>query len=258
MPRIKFIYGNNKLEMNINENDLLISVMKIYSDYITKDINKLYFLYKGKSLKLDSELKINQFKKINIIISVFNIKNSNDKKILNQIVCPKCANLACLNINDKKFSISNCINHHIINNISLKGLINNFYINENLIKCKLCGNKKNLYDNIYVNKDNEHICLLCRKSHITVPYYIIDNNKYYNCFLHQNIFSSYCQKCNQNLCDKCEENHKSHNIITFKQIMPNTYKIDEIKQNLNNSLINIELFKNEILIINDILNSNIS
>ena len=98
MPRIKFIYGNNKLEMNINENDLLISVMKIYSDYITKDINKLYFLYKGKSLKLDSELKINQFKKINIIISVFNIKNSNEKKILNQIVCPKCANLACLNI----------------------------------------------------------------------------------------------------------------------------------------------------------------
>ena len=48
MPRIKFIYRNNKLELNIKETDLLISLLKIYSDYITKDINKLCFYIKEK------------------------------------------------------------------------------------------------------------------------------------------------------------------------------------------------------------------
>ena len=55
------------------------------------------------------------------------------------------------------------------------------------------------------------------------------------------LFNSFCNKCNKNLCNKCENDHMKHskNIIFFKAIIPNTKSINDIKND-------IKIFKNNL------------
>ena len=87
----------------------------------------------------------------------------------------------------------------------------------------------------------------------------IEKRKYV-CCKHNESYISYCEKCNQDLCMSCEINHNNHNIIYFGKIMPDLnevnksikkfeeyieklkYSIEEIKNKLNEIIINIEIF----------------
>ena len=82
------------------------------------------------------------------------------------------------------------------------------------------------------------------------------------CCKHNESYISYCEKCNQDLCMSCEKSHNNHNIIYFGRIMPDLNEvnksikkfeeyievlkknIEEIKNKLNEIVINVENFYN--------------
>ena len=103
MTKVKFIYIRNTYEMiNIKDELLLSDLILKYCSIINQDKNELYFLYKGKVLSLDKNIKIKEMNNKNIIISIFkiNYEKNNNKEILNHIICPECEdsfNLVLLN-----------------------------------------------------------------------------------------------------------------------------------------------------------------
>ena len=96
----------------------------------------------------------------------------------------------------------NCLkNHHQLIDISLNCFNEIKYIDESLINCQKCENNKCYYNNFYICSNNQYIC----------PLYLKDNEYRFNyCINHSLNYISYCNNCNSNLCEKCEEEHKNH------------------------------------------------
>ena len=112
MPKIIFIYRENKYEMVIEDRNL--NIFYEYSKIVNVKINDLLFLYKGKNISLFNSQIIISILKNNktIIISVYNL-NINHKidNIYENLICPNCKNLTFLNYNEN--NINNCKNKHI-------------------------------------------------------------------------------------------------------------------------------------------------
>ena len=77
------------------------------------------------------------------------------------------------------------------------------------------------------------------KNHDLINY----DDKNYICEKHNITYIAYCEKCKENICKYCEENHKKHKIISYEKLI-----LDDIKK--NNMLKQFENTKNKI--INDI------
>ena len=92
MVNIKFIYGYKIFEMIVEDKLILIkNVLLKFTSKIFKDINDLYFYYKGKELSYKNNEKILNLKNLNnkdIIINVINLIKVKKNKKLNQIICP--------------------------------------------------------------------------------------------------------------------------------------------------------------------------
>ena len=171
--------------------------------------------------------------------------NNKNKRILNNIICPKCKeslNLVLLNIDNDKIILDKCKNKHKTIFYSFKDFIESQNITT--IKCKKCKNSSDNYNNIlYYNKNEEYICSLCKNNGDNL---IKINDKYYKCNKHNDVFISYCNDCNINLCYKCEINHSKHKIIYLKQIIIKKNKIEEIKKNIIEFKELINKYKEEI------------
>ena len=76
---------------------------------------------------------------------------------------------------------------------------------------------------------------MCKSIHNNCHYIINYEKQYYICNIHKEFFTKYCDDCELNICSLCENDHKNHTLIKYKDIIPN---ISEIKQQLN-SLRNI-------------------
>ena len=227
----------NKFTIENNDNNPII--FQKYASLINQDLNQLLFLYKGKYLNLKSKIKILNYK--SIIIFVFNKKKrkENNEKI-KDIICPECKKLALLNINGNSFIIDSCEkNHNYI--LTLDSFIYLQKVDELKINCQICGNNKLYYnDLIYINSEELYICPLCLNSNkIDAINYKF---KFYFCMKHNKKYQSYCYKCEINLCSKCEEKHKYHQIILFKKIKPSIKRIEEIKR----ERIKIDNYKEEL------------
>ena len=118
MSKIKFIFFGNIFEMNnIKGNFLIWDLLLNYCRIIKEDIINLYFIYKGKYLKLENKLIIKELKNKNIILFVLKKKNDiniNNKK-LHYVICPKCkylSNLVLLNFDHNKIILDKCINFY--------------------------------------------------------------------------------------------------------------------------------------------------
>ena len=248
MTKVKFIYIRNIYEMiNVKDELLLSDLILKYCSIINQDKNELYFLYKGKILSLDKNIKIKDLNNKNIIISIFKInyeKNSN-KTILNHIICPECEdslNLVLLNFEEDKIVLDKCKNKHETIFYSLNDFIESQKIKSK--KCKKCKNKLDDYNNVlYYNSNEEYICPLCIKSGDSL---INLNDKYYKCHKHNIEFKSYCRDCNINICCECEINHLRHKIISLKSIKINENKINEMKKNISEFKNLIDIYKEEI------------
>ena len=87
------------------------------------------------------------------------------------------------------------------------------------------------------------------KEHDNIEYDKIN----YICNLHNESFSSFCKKCNNNLCMFCESEHKDkENIIYYRDILP---KKDMMKSQIEEIKNSINIFKKKIQEIKNILDS---
>ena len=142
------------------------------------------------------------------------------EKRKNAFSCDKC-HLIPLIINfNHSLEKGNSIEYLCLNNHSQLKSLNN-YITENQTErnyyCSLCN--KNLIDNyIYYSNNLGLFCEECnnkkdKKIKTILIKNILDIN--FTCFLHNELFNSYCLDCLVNICEKCKE-HNGHNIFYFK------------------------------------------
>jgi len=254
---IIFIYQKKEYKMNIENNNTLNEILTKFLSMINENKNNVIFLCKGKKLSLKNDKILNKLSHDNILISVFNIKSNkinNDK--FQYIICPNCYNLSFLN-NNNNISLDNCINNHKFESLIIHEFIKNQEKYLENIKCNICNNNKNLYDNnnFYICSCGKNICKLCLENHKMENHNIIEYNKRYQiCINHEKEFISYCKDCKMNLCEECEIKHNKHRIILYKMMM-NKINIKEKKKQLNDNIEKINQFKEKIDEMNEVYNN---
>ena len=252
-----FIYKKKEYLMNIENDNSIIEIITKFLSIINENENNVIFLYKGKKLSFKFENILNKLNHNNIIISVFNIKNSKtDNEKFNYIKCPKCYNLSFLSINNNNnITLENCINNHKFDDILIHEFIKKQKKNLENIECNICNNNKNLYNNnFYICSCGKRICKLCLENHNIENHNIIEFNKRYSiCNNHEKEFISYCKDCKMNLCEECEKDHYKHEIKIYEMI--NAIRKEEMKNKLNDNKEKINEFKEQIDKLNGIYNN---
>ena len=258
MFKIKFIYERNIYEKAYdNYNITLNDIFKEYAQILGNNFDNLLFLYNGKKITSNNKEKLNIFNRSHFNISVFNIQKKINFKQLKHILCPKCNNPGILNIKNNEIIINNCPFNHS-SNLTINGFLLNINIDESKIKCDICGNRKNIYDIFYFCSCNIKICPLCYNSLHRDHNKIFFEERFNICINHYINFISYCETCKKDLCEKCEEKHKNHNINIYKKRKPSEKVTNEIKNNINELKENILQYKNKLIILNNYLNEYIS
>jgi len=245
MSKITFVYIRKKYHKTIeNPNILLSEEINKLSSNLQISLDNLYCVYHGKSIN-NTRKKISDFKQKNLLIYFFNLKKIKVKKNeqLSNLLCPSCKKLISMSINEGKITLKHCCNNHKLQNLSISSFIDlQTNIKEKENYCINCNNNLNYYNYFYICSCNNFICPLCKEEHnekIKNHYQIINNKEFLICEKDNMLFNYFCNKCNKNICKKCENEHKEHNknIINFKNIIPSSKTINDIKTD-------IKLFKN--------------
>ena len=235
--KLIFIYFKNNYPIIKDEEDNIINELKNYSSTLNRKFEELIFVYQGKKLKVNNNLKLKHFQKRIIKLLVIDPKLKNE--IIShpkQLLCPKCKNLTLFKIKDDKISTSNCIKRDNFQNLEINKFLQSQNFNEENIICEECNNSKTYYKNdFYKCSCNKNICILCKNKHQNdkqIDFY----NYFFKCNKHNILYSIYCEECQQNICMKCEEKHKKHNRIYYKRIMQSEKKINIIKNEINEGM----------------------
>ena len=259
-PKIIFNYIQQKIEIQCKENEILKDICSKYAIKIQKDLNSLYFLYSGKKLT-ETDLNLPFKKVINKIdynnncfeLLVFDINEENNNKDnkdnfdkANQPICPKCREIASIEIQNYKLKISckKCgINNLLISEFEQSQMIDISKIIYN--KCKN-SNKSNSYDKIFYksNTCKNNICSLCKTTHDKNNIIINYDEINYICEKHSGPYNSYCKICNKNFCTDCEKEHNDHETTTYGKILPDK---DELRNNLKEQQKILDNFSSEIM-----------
>ena len=245
MASVEFLYKQMITLIQCNQNDKMKDIIKKLELKIEINKNKVCFLYSGN--KINEELTFDeiinqsdrQINKMKILIqNIEEIKQNQSIKKSNNIICPKCKELAFMKIENYKINLFGCKNGHKINDILLNEFENTQLIDISKIICDNCQkcNKSNTSQNIFYRCINckINLCILCKlnhdKSHLIIDY----DKKEYICNIHNEAFMRYCNTCNSNICLSCEPDHQNHNTTS---IMPNLNKIKndmkELKETIN-------------------------
>ena len=219
---------NNHYDIEYKDNNTILYLLNKYSSILNKKVDELYFIYKGNNLALNYSKKINDLKNAKIFVFNMNIKNEHDSEEVKHLICPECKNLSIFKNNDDLFSF-NCINNHKFDGLSISSLIDSQIHDNQYIKCNICGNNKKYYNKFYKCSNGNNICSICSEN--CKNNFIDYEYRFYICIKHNMKYISYCKECNINLCQKCEEEHKTHKnkIKIFKDIQPSKKRIKEIK-----------------------------
>ena len=148
---------------------------------------------------------------------------------------------------DYKIKLYDCKNGHNMENILLEEYENTQKIDTSKIICNIC-NKINLYNNeFYVcNRCKKNICQLCKSNHAKNHNINKYEQKEYICEIHKELYVKYCNTCKIIICLSCYNKHIKHEIISYKDIIPN---LDELKNKMIKLKDSIDIFKSDIKII---------
>ena len=280
MSSIIFTWNGVRTKIQYNKGDKIKDICQKYVQKTQMDLNNLFFVYGGAKLNIDltnEEIskQIDNDNSANILVFDKNIEDSEDNpmKKSKNIICPKCQENCRLYIKDYKITLSNCKNRHITKNILFENYRYTQLIDESKINCCFCNNSKNkTYEKKFYKciTCDKNLCPLCNsnhdKNHTTIDY----EKKYYYCKFHNELYISYCENCNSNLCMQCEIEHNGHGIIKFTDIASNKNdfqnKLSKLKEKIDkmsNIITNIieilskvnENLKNYFEIYNEILNN---
>jgi hypothetical protein len=164
------------------------------------------------------------------------------------MVCPECGEIPNLIINHENFKIQcNCLNGHSkeynLNDFIRKSREKVDEDNEN-IQCSECKKKihelENKEKDMYFCNCKKYFCNECKEKHKKTldedeesnHNLVINSEKDYRCTCSKSLedYLFYCNNCNKNLCQECENEHRKnhHSMIDFS---------DEIVNNLMDDLI---------------------
>jgi hypothetical protein len=267
---VKFNLNGLETGIKCKRSEYIENIIEQYIKEIQKDLNNIYFLYRGDML--NKKLKIEEINKqeTEIKILVYELEGIDEieekLKESEGIICPGCKEICFFNIKNYKINLNGCKKNHFFSNIIISDFNDLQKIDESKILCHKCKeNKLNTSGNkFYICIDcNTNYCPLCKLSH-NKNHKIIDYDmKDYYCHNHEERFISYCNRCNENLCDLCD--NINHNITYLyklknkdKSIFKLKEKIDDLKsekpdeeKKLIKIIENLELYYN---IVNNIIN----
>ena len=277
MTKVNFIYKDKKIEFDFTKNDLIKTVLSKFSTANKKNIDDFNYLYCGEKITNYEYKKLSELNDKDDIINISAYdkeinENSDNKinpgtnlKISEHIICPKCKNMSEIEINNFKISIKNCNNNHSMPGLYMNDFINTQFIEEKDLACNECkkteeellklNNKKN---KILLCSCGIIVCQSCyelHKENINKHYSTEYENKDFFCFEHNNMYTSFCQKCKKNICNKCESQHNKHRIDLFDKISPNEAFVNKIKELNENLIKKVKKFNNELNELINLLNN---
>ena len=251
---IKFIYYNKAYEIP-NKDQTIIEAMKEFSLELNQNIKDFRFIHNGKDLLYHKKLLSKKIEK-NMTVFVFILNKFNHKKKLENIICPECKNPCLLNYTNENLTVNNCSEKHNILYLSFKDYLDKINFEQEELSCDLCGNHENLYiKEMNFCSCNKIICPLCLIGHDIkhniFPYFF----KYSKCFQHNKMYDMFCSSCKKNICGDCEENHKGHKRLFFKEIKAKLNDIKKIKGMANETQNLIKEYKNELNRIKNVISN---
>jgi len=171
------------------------------------------------------------------------------------IKCPECGKSCFLNIKDYKISLNQCENGHNINFVPLNELENCINKYDSKIFCYYCKKNKLEANKTHFYKfllSELYLCESCKQSNNSNQKLISLEHVNYICNKDNLPYISYCKNCNKNLCSKCEIIHdKNHYLIKYSNMINNN---NYYSQNLNDFMVKVKQFENEINSLINILN----
>ena len=260
MAQVEFSFKGVSTIIQCNLDEKMKDIFQKFIDK-TQIINKnIFYSYDGKT-EINKELTFEEVaspedktkNKMNIIVLENKLESDLEKKVIiksKNIICPECKENIKMEIKNFKINLYECQNGHKMENI----LLNEFeYLQNkdlNSRKCDICNkiNNNNFYKCLTCNNN---ICPLCTSNHCKNHKIINYDDKYYLCKKHNEKYITYCDNCKINLCALCEP-HKSHNKITYSDVLPNKEELFEKKKELKDK---IYLINNDIKVLINILNS---
>ena len=157
-------------------------------------------------------------------------------KSFGEVICPKCNGNIRIEIKDYIVTLYECQNNHIIKNILLNEYPNLQKIANSKILCNNCNTSRQNQTFYKCNSCKINICQKCifnhNKSHRIINY----EQKNSICLDHMKKYISYCNKCKKNLCELCEKDHNNHDIIYYKNIIPDNQNIKEKLKELKSKI----------------------
>ena len=229
MSMVNFLYKGTETMIQCQKNEKMREICNKFGNKVKEiDIKNIYFMYNGNIIDLELEYKdiINEIdktkNKINVLVEEYKKEELNKNEILSkEIICPECKENILIEIDDYKINLKGCKNGHKFENILINEFEKKQMIDISKIICEECkiNNKSNTYNNEMYKciTCRKIICPLCRIKHNDENHKIIKYElKAYICNEHNQTFTRFCQKCNNNICLKCEKEHKNHNSISLR------------------------------------------
>ena len=256
-----FIYRGQNIIIQCNLDEKMKEIIQKFK--IKAELNKefIYYLYQGnqinQELKLENIISLDDknLKQLKIVVNVMD-ESKQDNYIIKSknIICPECKENIRIKIEDYLIKLYDCKNGHIINNISLEK-----YETQNIdiskIICENCkeNNKSNTYNNEMYRCLNckINICPWCKSYHNKKQNIINYDKKDYICEIHIESYMKYCNNCKKNICLSCSNEHKSHDIISYENIISDIDEIENKKKELKGE---IDVLNDDIKKIINILN----
>jgi hypothetical protein len=234
---IFFSYERKTFQMQSSREEVMQTIFSKFANKLEKNINDFDFFYEGNKIDKNKKLSdlIHNENKKEIVVSV--------EKKLKIIKCPQCiCNDCIINIEDYKIQFTNCKYGHTVYKI-FDEYKESQKIDHSKIFCSnnKCGvNQKDCPSNFYK-------CLICTKLVGRTRYYcnkcnkehsirhkdtkLYDEKNYY-CEKDFKQLISYCEDCNKDLCEVCQNSHLEHKISSYDSMIQNNVEINNIKKDL--------------------------
>ena len=223
-----FIFNKEKIIIECSIENYFNDICNIFIKKKNVKNNEIIFLFKGK--KVNQNIKINKYinkedlKYNKIRIFCIQIKQKSKENLLynknnsKEIICPECGEICKIKFDDYKIIFYECKNNHTLKNIEFENFIESQNIGKSKIKCNNCNKiGENIkYDEFYNCLEcNEYLCLFCKIIHNKKHKIIKYKDKNYICNIHNKRYISYCNKCDKDICLKCENEHKNENSLIY-------------------------------------------
>ena len=232
MVLVTFIYKGENKTFEENTNSKMKDIFKKFSIYSKVSLESIIFLYNGIMINKDSELKdllsdINQ----NELKILVHDKNNNEQNVNSNIIlskypiCRECGGIIRIDIKDYKINLFECDKGHEKKGLTFEEYIELQKLDETKIICDNCkkSNKAITFQKQFYRcfSCKMNLCPLCKSQHDTSHLHISYDEKDFNCQIHNDSFTSYCNNCKINICIECEDEHEDHDIKSLGKFLPN-------------------------------------